>query len=162
MRMFRFLKTQKGFENLELKPIASECGVRESRTIQGLQTVTVNDYISGRIFDDAICYSFYPIDLHDKTVGLDKRQLQPGCVPTVPLGALIPKGVERFLAAGRIISSDRLANSALRVQATCMATGQAAGAAAALACMRNCAPADIDINELRTTLKQHHAILPPR
>ena len=162
MRMFRFLKTQKGFENLELKPIASECGVRESRTIQGLQTVTVNDYISGRVFDDAVCYSFYPIDLHDKTVGLDKRQLQPGCVPTVPLGALIPKGVERFLAAGRIISSDRLANSALRVQATCMATGQAAGAAAALACLRNCAPADIDINELRTTLKQHHAILPPR
>ncbi len=162
MRMFRFLKTQRGFENLELKPIASECGVRESRTIQGLQTVTVNDYISGRVFDNAVCYSFYPIDLHDKTAGISNRKLQPGCVPTVPMGALIPNGMERFLAAGRIISSDRLANSALRVQATCMATGQAAGAAAALACLRNCEPADIDINDLRKTLKQHHAILPPQ
>ena len=160
MRMFRFLKQQKGFENLEFKPIASECGVRESRTIQGIQTITAGDYVSGRHFENAVCYSFYPIDLHDKKLGLDKRQLQPGCVPTVPLGALIPKGLNGFLAAGRIISSDRLANSALRVQATCMATGQAAGSAAALAAMHRCEPSAVNLDELRSTLKTHHAIVP--
>jgi len=54
-------------------------------------------------------------------------------VPTVPRSALIPKGSRNLLVAGRCVSSDRLANSALRVQASCMGMGQAAGANAALA-----------------------------
>ena len=162
MRLFRFLKKQKGFENLEFKLAASECGVRESRTVQGLQTITVDDYVDGRVFDNAVCYSYYPVDLHDAKQGLVNRKIQPGHVPTVPLGALIPKGLSNFMVAGRILSSDRLANSALRIQATCMATGQAAGAAAALAIKHDCEPADVDLDELRRILQENHAIVPPR
>ena len=162
MRLFRFLKTQKGFEHLEFKPVASECGVRETRTIRGLQTVTVDDYVSGRVFDNAVCYSYYPIDLHDTKLRLVNRTVQEGCVPTVPLGALIPAGLGDFLAAGRIVSSDRLANSALRVQATCMATGQAAGAAAALAVQSGRQPAEVGMDELRRVLRDNRAILPPK
>ena len=161
MRLFRFLKKQKGFENLEFKLAASECGVRESRTVQGIQTITVDDYVSGRVFDNAVCYSYYPVDLHDAKQGLVNRKIQPGHVPTVPLGALIPKGLSNFMVAGRILSSDRLANSALRIQATCMATGQAAGAAAALAIQHHCEPADVDLDELRCVLQENHAIVPP-
>ncbi|MBO7532720.1 MAG: FAD-dependent oxidoreductase, partial [Victivallales bacterium] len=160
MRLFRFLKKQKGFENLEFKLAAAECGVRESRTVQGLQTITVDDYVDGRVFDNAVCYSYYPVDLHDAKQGLVNRKIQPGHVPTVPLGALIPKGLSNFMVAGRILSSDRLANSALRIQATCMATGQAAGAAAALAIQHGCEPADVNLDELRRVLQENHAIVP--
>ncbi len=160
LRLFRFFRRQPGLENLQFLPKAAECGVRETRTIVGETTVTVDDYTQGRVFPEALCYSFYPIDLHDAAVGLDKRDLAEGIVPTVPRGALIPKNSHRFLAAGRIISSDRLANSALRVQATCMATGQAAAAVATLAARENVEPRDLPLASIRTLLQQHAAILP--
>ena len=114
--------------------MAPECGIRETVTIQGEATITHEDYVSGRLWQDAVCYSFYPIDLHyARGGGIDTRPLQPGTVPTVPRGALVPRGSRRLLAAGRCLSSDREANSALRVQATCMACGQAAAVLAAQA-----------------------------
>ena len=81
-------------------------------------------------------------------------------MPTIPLGALIPRDSKGFLAAGRILSSDRLANSALRVQAPCMATGQAAGAAAALCAQSGMDPANLPFENLRKLLLKHDAILP--
>ena len=119
--------------------VAPECGVRETATIRGEATVTVHDYQSGRLWEDAVCYSFYPIDLHVSSgSGLDMEMLTEGVVPTIPRAAMIPKGSRNFLVAGRCISSDRLANSALRVQATSMGTGQGAGALAALAASEGC------------------------
>jgi len=79
----------------------------------------------------------------------------------VPLRALIPKGSRNLLVAGRCLSSDRLANSALRVQATCMATGQAAGAAAALATRRGVTPGEVPLDELKALLAAHGGIVPP-
>jgi len=62
--------------------------------------------------------------------------------------------------AGRSVSSDRLANSALRVQASSMAMGQAAGAAAALSADQEKTPSQIQVSELRQLLLQHQAIVP--
>ena len=160
LRIYRFLHRQAGLENLEFRFGSGECGVRETRTIVGEKTVTVEDYVSGRIFDDAVCFCYYPVDLHDAKLGLDKRDLVPGVVPTIPLGALIPRDSKGFLAAGRILSSDRLANSALRVQAPCMATGQAAGAAAALCAQSGMDPVNLPFENLRKLLLKHDAILP--
>jgi len=160
LRLYRFLKKQPGLEKLQLNLNAAECGVRETRTVVGQGTVTVEDYVSGRKYDDAVCYAFYPVDLHDAKVGLDKRVLAPGTVPTVPRGALIPRGIPNLLAAGRILSSDRLANSALRVQATCMATGQAAGALAALSVKLGVPAEEVPMTELRTSLEDNNAIVP--
>jgi hypothetical protein len=64
------------------------------------------------------------------------------------------------MVAGRSVSSDRLANSALRVQASCMAMGQAAGAAAALAARMKTTPCDLPIGEIRAILQQNGAIVP--
>jgi len=83
-------------------------------------------------------------------------------VPTVPRGALLPAGSRNFLVAGRCLSSDRLANSALRVQATCMATGQAAGALAALAARGGIDPEAVALDDLAALLRQHGAIVPKR
>ncbi len=161
LRALRFFRKQKGLENIKTELVSSECGVRESRTVKCLYTITVEDVMSGKLFPDSVCYAFYPVDLHDSVIGLDKRDLPPGVVPSVPLRALIPDRNDRFLVAGRIISSDRPANSLLRIQATCMATGQTAGAAAALSLQSDCPPAELDFNVLRTVLTDHGTIVPP-
>ncbi len=161
LRLYRFLRQQPGLENLCVESVSPECGVRETATIQGKATVTVDDYKSGRHWKDALCYAFYPIDLHRSTGnGLGKQTLDEGVVPTVPRGALLPVGSSNFLVAGRCLSSDRLANSALRVQGTCMATGQAAGAMAALAAKTGVDPEDLALADIRTLLTGHGAIVP--
>jgi hypothetical protein len=86
--------------------------------------------------------------------------LKPGIVPTVPLRALIPKGSRNIIVAGRCVSSDRLANSGLRVQASCMGMGQAAGAAAALAAKAGTTPLELPLKEIHDLLRSHGAIIP--
>jgi hypothetical protein len=161
LRLYRFLKTQPGLENLRIDYLASETGVRETVVIRGHETVTEADYVSGRLWEDALCYSFYPIDLHTNVGdGLDLRPLPEGVVPSVPRGALLPRSLSKMLAAGRSVSSDRAANSALRVQASCMAMGQVSGALAALAVRLNVDPADVPLPEVRALLRRHGAIVP--
>ena len=86
--------------------------------------------------------------------------LKEGVVATVPIRALIPKNSRNFLVAGRCVSSDRLANSALRVQASCMGMGQAVGAAAALAFTQKKTPLEVSMPDLRRLLEEHGAIVP--
>lgn len=146
-------------EKKRLTHLQPEVGFRESYRIVGETIITVDDYTSGRRFDDAVCNAFYPVDLHTRT-GVRPQPLQPGTVPTVPLRALVPQGSRNIVVAGRCVSSDRLANSGLRVQASCMAMGQAAGAVAALAAKRNTTPLDVPLADLRELLRDHGAIVP--
>ena len=160
LRMFRFLKDIPGLEKVRLESLSPEVGVRETYRVRGEYLITHEDYTSGKRWEDSVCYAFYPIDLHDKTSGVRPAHLKENVVATVPLRALIPQGSRNLLVAGRCLSSDRLANSALRVQATCMATGQAAGAAAALAAQRGASPAHVPIADLKALLTAHGAIVP--
>lgn len=150
------LRKKKGARLMHMQP---ETGFRESYRIQGETLITVNDYRSGKKFDDAICYAFYPVDLHTKN-GVKPEPLKPGVIPTIPLRALIPKGSRNIMVAGRCVSSDRLANSGLRVQASCMGMGQAAGVAAALAAKAGNTPLEIPLKEIHALLRQHGAIIP--
>lgn len=142
-----------------LMHLQPETGFRESYRIVGETEVTVNDYRSGKKFEDAICYAFYPVDLHTKT-GVTPEPLKPGILPTIPFRALIPKGSRNIIVAGRCVSSDRLANSGLRVQAPCMGMGQAAGAAAALAAKAGTTPLEVPLGEIHDLLRTHGAIIP--
>lgn len=144
-----------------LMHLQPEPGFRESYRIEGETVITVNDYRSGRFFDDAICYAFYPVDLHTKN-GVRPEPLKPGTVPTIPLSALVPKGSKNIIVAGRCVSSDRLANSGLRVQAPCMAMGQAAACAAAIAAKDGTTPGDVPLAKLHAMLKDHGAIVPQK
>ncbi len=159
LRKLRFLRSVPGGEKARISSMMTETAVRETYRIVGETVITHEDYTSGRVFDDAVCHSFYPVDLHSKA-GVRPKHLDEGTVPTVPLGALIPKGSRNLAVAGRSVSSDRLANSALRVQASCMAMGQAAGAAAVLAVRANSTPTDVPLDEIRELLRRHDAIVP--
>jgi len=159
LRLLRFVRSLPGCEKARLIRMQTETGIRETWRIVGEKMITEADYVGGRVFDDAVCHSFYPIDIHDEH-GVVPKPLREGIVPTVPLGALIPKGSRNLMIAGRCVSSDRPANSALRVQASCMAMGQAAGAAAALAAKAGITPSKVPLKELRELLKKHGAIVP--
>ena len=131
-RVLQVFRRVRGLERIAVGSFCTECGVRESVRIDAETMITAADYLAGKVYDDAVCHAFYPIDLHIDHA-IKQEFLSEGIVPTVPLSALIPKGAKHVLAPGRCLGSDTDANSALRVQAVCMATGQAAGAAAALA-----------------------------
>ena len=146
-------------EGKRLMHLQPETGFRESYRIEGETVITVNDYRSGRKFEDAVCYAFYPVDLHTRN-GVKPEPLKRGVLPTIPLRALVPKNSRNLIVAGRCVSSDRLANSGLRVQAPCMAMGQAAGAAATLAARHGTTPLEVPLKEIHDLLRAHGAIIP--
>ncbi len=151
------VRGQKG--KARLLHMQPETAHRESYRIEGETVITVDDYVTGRVFEDAVCHAFYPVDLHTRD-GVKPKPLAEGTVPSVPLRALAPKGSRNVLVAGRCVSSDRLANSGLRVQASCMAMGQAAGAAAALAAQLDTTPLEVPLETIRRVLREHGAIVP--
>lgn len=159
MVIVEFLKKIPGLENLYVEEICNECGIRETRRIVGEKTVTVEDYMSAKRFDDSVCYAFYPVDLHVME-GINQKFLKEDTVPTIPYRALIPKNSKRILACGRCVSSDNLANSALRVQAPCMAMGQAAGCAAAIISTDGVNANEVNYEVLCGKLRRIGAIIP--
>lgn len=159
LRLVRFCRRQPGLEGFGITFFATECGIRETVVIKGLKTITAADYEAGRVWEDSLCYSHYSIDIHRET-DVFHRYLSRDRTPTIPLGAMVPAGSRGLLVAGRCISGDREAHSSYRVEATCMATGQAAGAAAALAARLGVDPADLPMRELRALLREHGAIVP--
>jgi hypothetical protein len=146
-------------EEKRLMHLQPETGFRESFRIVGETMITVNDYTSGRLFEDSISNAFYPVDLHTKS-GVKPKPLKPGTVPSIPLRALVPKGSRNILVAGRSVSSDRLANSGLRVQASCMGLGLAGGVAESLAAQNGTTPLEVPLAEIHKELEQHGAIVP--
>ena len=158
-KILRCLSEFEGLENIRVEKCGYECGVRETVRIVGEEEITAEQYLSGEIREDAVCHAFYPIDLH-RSVDIKQVFLKDGVVPCVYYGNLVPKGSKRMLVAGRCISSDTDANSALRVQATCMATGQVAGVAAAICVKTGSNVYELPIDMLKDGLRSIGAIVP--
>ncbi|MDD3704334.1 MAG: FAD-dependent oxidoreductase [Victivallaceae bacterium] len=159
LRMFSFIRQLPGCEKASLDVMGSATSIRESWRIVGEKTITYEDYINGKLFDDAVAFTLYFIDIHHED-GITREFLPYDKIPSIPLGALIPRGSRGIMVAGRCLSSDQVAFSALRVQASCMAMGQAAGATAALAVKMGVASRDVPLSIIRETLKMHNAIVP--
>ena len=160
LRIYRFLRGVPELGGVTLTGAAQQTGVRETYRVVGEHVLTAAEYLSGEVGADAICHGCYPVDRHDPADKLHRGFPPKGVVPKVPFGSLVPKGVDHLLVAGRCISSDRDANSAIRVQATCMATGQAAGVAAALAAKSGTTPYRLDLGAVKAVLRAQGAIVP--
>ncbi len=161
LRMYRFFRAQPGLENFHVDWICSETGIRETVTIKGRATVTTHDYESGARYDDALCYAFYPVDEHlNDGGGTNFRVLAANVLPSIPRGALLPEHSRFLITAGRCLSSEREANSGLRVECPCMAMGQAAGAMAALSVTSGLSPEALPLNEIHALLRAHGAVVP--
>ena len=160
LELVRELRTFPGCEDVKILDLKTETAVRETYRIDGVYRMTHTDYLEGKVFEDSVSHSFYPIDLHREGKSIYQEFLKPGLVASVPLRALIPRQSKNFLVAGRCVSSDRLANSALRVQASCMGMGQAAAVTAVLASKQGTTPAEVPIDDIKQELKEHGAIVP--
>ena len=146
-----------GYERAYVASVSPLVSARESRRIVGNAYITVENYVNGVCPPDSVCYSFYPVDVHR---GTEDKPLDEGRVPGIPLGALIARGFDNLMMAGRIASGDRRAQSAYRVQASCMAMGEAAGTAAAAAAKRGVRVTEIDVDALRRRLHDNGVLVP--
>ncbi|CAN7689646.1 FAD-dependent oxidoreductase [Neorhizobium tomejilense] len=147
-----------GFEEAHFTKTAPFLGIRETRRIVGRYTMNEQDVLGCRHFEDAIAVASYPIDIH--------RPGDEGCTLIwcgdcydIPYRSLLPKSIENLIVAGRSISATHEAMGAIRVMATCMAMGEAAGRAAGIAISQGVRPSDVDIHALRRKLLEKGAYL---
>jgi hypothetical protein len=147
-----------GFEDSVLLYFPTHLGIRETRRIVGRYVLTIEDIQSAANFPDGIARCRYPVDIHDPSEqGPVLRNLDEPY--SVPFSSLQPKNVKNLLVAGRCLSASHEALASVRVMATCMAMGQAAGTAAAICLKRGVAQYSIDVKELQTVLKEQGALL---
>ena len=148
-----------GCKDSFLAATASCVGVRESRRIKGLTVLTDADVRAGRSRSDAIARGGFPIDSHDpKGKGMDGTEHVPQGYD-IPFGALVPDQGANIVVAGRCISAERKALASARITGTSMATGQAAGTAAALSARTGTPIAELRVGELQALLRAQGAII---
>ena len=148
-----------GFEDAEFDGIAPRLGIRESRRIKGRYMLSADDVKEARKRDDGVCKGGHEVDIHGKEENHIRFTIKDAGSYDIPLGCMIPVGLENLMVAGRSLSSDRIAHSSARVMGTCMAMGQAVGTAAALCSHKGIAPDQLSINELRNILRQQGMVL---
>jgi 2-polyprenyl-6-methoxyphenol hydroxylase-like FAD-dependent oxidoreductase len=163
-----------GCEDAYIVQSSSHIGIRSSRRVCGLQTVTELDARDFRKYSDSIARSSWdidiwpadsytrpPVDRDSAQYASRKARLRSGEYFDIRYGCIVTRDVDNLLVAGRCISAEHVAQSSLRIQQTCMATGQAAGVAAALSLQRNLTPRELDPALVAGTLAKDRASVRP-
>jgi hypothetical protein len=147
-----FLKANvPGFEKSFIIDTAPQIGTRGSRRLVGEFTVSIDDVISGRSYEDTIAW-FAPVG----QVGEGKNNIRV----QIPYRCLVPEKTDGLLVAGRSFASDARANDAANLIPHCVAIGEAAGTAAALAVRQGVEPRNINYRHLREQLQAQGVPLP--
>lgn len=163
-----------GFEKAYLLDTGGQIGLRSSRRLHGLATVSDDDAWNFRKYDDGVARSSWDIDVwpadsytkpavprEDAHYHQRQQRMRAGDSFDIRYGCLVARNVGNLLMAGRCVSASHLAESSLRIQQTCMATGQAAGTAAALSLHAGVTPEHLDVAGLIRTLEADRAAVPP-
>lgn len=149
-----------GFERAYLAQSGTIIGVRETRRIHGDYTLTTDDVLAARKFEDVIARCSYPIDIHNpRGSGTLLRRLPRGEAYDIPLRCLLPRAVDGLLVAGRCISGTHAAMSSYRVMPVAMAIGQGAGVCAALAARARALPRSVPHRDVQRELTRQGANL---
>ena len=122
-----------GFRESFISAYPARLGVRESRRLVGRARLSERDLLTGAEFGDAVALATWPMELRETNTGPRLRYPEGGRACGIPLGALRARDHDRLFMAGRCISCSHEAQASIRVIGTCLATGEAAGLAAALA-----------------------------
>lgn len=163
-----------GAENSYLIQTAAHIGVRSSRRIHGLDMMTAGDVFELRKHPDSIARGAWHVDIWPATdhvtptinrerpeiAAMDER-LQVGDYYDIRYGCVVVKGVDNLLVAGRCLSAEHEAQASLRIQQTCMATGEAAGVAAAMSLQRHATPAALTPSDVAAQLRKDRAAIEP-
>ena len=156
VRLAEFLwRSVEGFGSSYVAAWPARAGVRESRRIVGRYRLEGADLESGAQFPDTVAYAAWPMELRETARG-PRLRFPTGDAPCgIPLRALRARDDDALLMAGRCISCSHEAQASVRVIGTCLATGEAAGLAAALQVVhRECDAAAV--NAERTRISHEH------
>lgn len=188
-KLWAFLRQQPGFEQCRILQTSPQIGPRESRQVVGDYVLTGDDVHAGAKFDDVVARGSWWIDIHcplghtypvhlctvecprqskcpfwaaehDKSMRT-KAALYPPQDDwyDIPYRCLTSSGIENLMASGRCISATHQGMAGARVMGTCIAIGQAAGTAAALAAGHSISPRQVDVAELRQVLQANGALV---
>lgn len=139
-----FTKYMPQFRDAFLEQTAPHIGVRETRRIMGEYMLSLEDMLRGAQFDDGICTCTFNVDIHQPD-GLGQEGMEYATRPyQIPYRCLVPQHIDGLLVAGRCISGTYEAHASYRVTGDCVAMGQAAGIAAALAVELELQPRQVD------------------
>jgi len=144
-------KNVPAFKNAFLVMTAPQTGTRETRRIKGVYTLQGEEYINAYNFEDSISRGCHPVDIHSSATNNQRCEFLKDAA-FVPYRCLIAAGFPNLLVGGRAFSADGVSSASVRVQASVMGLGQAAGAAAALCTKHRVDVSDVDIKELREVL----------
>jgi hypothetical protein len=188
-KLLTFLKTQPGFEDCYIQATSPQVGPRESRQVIGDYVLTGDDVLNAGKFADAVARGSWYIDIHcplghtypvhmciiecprqetcpywaaehDQTMhSIDALHPPDGDWYDIPYRCLTPQKIDNLLVSGRCISATHDGMAGARVMGTCIAIGQAAGTAAALAARDSVNPRDVDVDVLRSVLKDDGALV---
>ena len=136
------------FRHAILEQTAPHIGVRESRRIKGLYELTLDDILEGRNHHDGICTCAFNIDIHQPDGKSQEGHEYRSKPYQIPYRCLVPKTIDKLLVAGRCISGSYEAHASYRVTGDCVAMGQAAGTAAAMAVKSQVLPRLLDAQQL--------------
>jgi len=167
-----------------LVDLAASIGARETRRIACRYRITEDDVLNGRRFDDAVANGSYRVDIHhadgpgitfrylDGTEFVIEERGLPGrsgrwrdplpedpVFYQIPFRALLQERIPNLMLAGRMLDADKTAFSAVRVMVNMNQTGEAAGAACALALREGCDVQAIDPAALRTLLAEGGSVV---
>ena len=148
-----------GYEHASLATLGTQIGVRETRRVYGDYRLTRDDVLSARRFDDSVGLCGAPIEDHHAGADTRWQYLPDGQAVDIPFRTLLVRDAANVLVAGRCFSATHDAHASVRSMAQCMAMGQAAGSAAALATATGREPRDVPLGTLQDRLLADGAIL---
>jgi FAD dependent oxidoreductase len=147
-------KLREEFPEATLVETATTIGVRETRRIVGLYTITEEDALSGRAQPDSIAVSSNPVPGY-----YGERRFFDHLGFEIPYRSLVPADLDNVLLAGRCISACQPAFQSARSMAPNMAISQASGTAAAMCVAAACRPVDLDAAALQARLEADGAVV---
>jgi hypothetical protein len=158
------LHLRKKFEEEDkLLLVAPQLGQREGRLIKGEETLTFKDFLSGKRCPEPVFYEYSNYDTHAQDWAFESELIQDWVVTAglwgenlsipVPLKAMLPKGIEGLMTAGRCMSMDQEMGQCLRMQRAMQKSGEVAALAASIAIKKDISLQKIPYNELLPPLK---------
>ena len=150
-----------GYAGCKLKGSGSTLGVRETRRIMGDYVISDRDVETGTRQPDVVVHkAWFLIDIHNPSGGGQAEgHSQPAIPYDIPYRSMLPVGLEGLITSGRCISGTHRAHASYRIGGVCLATGQAAGTAAALAALERVTPRQLDVRKIQEALEKQGAVL---
>lgn len=160
LEYIRFLTDRvPGYADARLIALSVQAGIRETRRIVGDYRLTAADVYAAQTFPDAIGQCGAPVEDHHGGSDTKWVYIPESGVYDIPYRTLLPVGFDNVIVAGRCFSATHEAHASCRSMAQCMAMGQAAGTAAALAAQTDSSPRDLEIARLQGHLVGAGAII---